>query len=200
MYRKDKKEEYYTLKARKEGYPARSVYKLEEIDKKYHLIKKGDSVLDLGCAPGSWLLYLSNKVGDTGKVIGVDISDITIPPRANIIFIKKSVMDLNTDELKTLSKEYQAVVSDLAPSTSGIEIIDVGKSFSLANRALELAEAVLIPAGNFLCKIFEGESTNEFIKEVSKSFKTVKRFRPKAVIRGSKEFYIIGMGLIRAPK
>src|SRR4030043_667864 len=94
MYRKDRKNEHYTILAKKEGYPARSVYKLKEIDEKYKIIKKGDFVLDLGCAPGSWLLYVSQKVGNRGKVIGVDIEEAEIPQAANIIFIKKSIFDL----------------------------------------------------------------------------------------------------------
>ena len=100
MYRKDRKAEFYTTLAKKEGYPARSVYKLKEIDEKYKIIKKNSRVLDLGSAPGSWLLYISQKVGDKGKVIGVDIEETKIPQKANIVFIKRSVFDL-VDELRS---------------------------------------------------------------------------------------------------
>ena len=93
MYRKDRQNEFYTTLAKKEGFPARSIYKLKEIDEKYRIIKKGNRVLDLGCAPGSWLLYVSQKVGNKGKVIGVDIEEIKIPKKANIVFIKRSVFD-----------------------------------------------------------------------------------------------------------
>ena len=86
MYRKDRQNEFYTTLARKQGFPARSIYKLKEINEKHKIIKEGDRVLDLGCAPGSWLLYISQKVGDKGKVIGVDIEEIKIPKKTNIIF------------------------------------------------------------------------------------------------------------------
>jgi len=191
MYRKAKKEEFYTVLARKEGYPARSVYKLKEIDKKYKIIRKGDRVLDLGCAPGSWLLYISQKVGEKGRVIGIDIGDIKIAQKPNILFIKKSIFDLNNPDFKG---KYRVVVSDLSPKTAGVKFLDAGKALELAKMAFEIAKSVLLPGGNFICKIFEGESSGELFKEVSKYFEFTKRFRPKAIIKESKEFYIIGKG------
>jgi len=194
MYRKDKKDEFFTKKAQKEGYPARSVYKLQEIDKKYRIFKKGDRVLDLGCAPGSWLLYISKKVGSRGRVIGVDIEDVKIKKRENMIFIKKDVMDLEDSDLKKSFEQFQVVVSDLAPSVSGIKSRDVGKSLELCEKALDLAKKVLSSKGVFICKIFEGESTNEFFQKVKNNFAFVKRFRPKAVLKRSKEVYIVARG------
>ena len=191
MYRKGKKEEFYTILARKEGYPARSVYKLKEIDEKYKIIREGDRVLDLGCAPGSWLLYISQKIGEKGRVIGIDIGDIKIAPKPNILFIKKSIFDLNNPDFK---EKYRVVVSDLSPKTAGVKFLDAGKALELAKMAFEIAKSVLLPGGNFICKIFEGESSGELFKEISKYFEFTKRFRPKAVIKESKEFYIIGKG------
>ena len=191
MYRKAKKEEFYTILARKEGYPARSVYKLKEIDKKYKIIREGDRVLDLGCAPGSWLLYISQKIGEKGRVIGIDIGDIKIAPKPNILFIKKSIFDLNNPDFK---EKYRVVVSDLSPKTAGVKFLDAGRALALAKMAFEIAKSVLLPGGNFICKIFEGESSGELFKEISKYFEFTKRFRPKAVIKESKEFYIIGKG------
>ena len=191
MYRKAKKEEFYTILARKEGYPARSVYKLKEIDEKYKIIREGDRVLDLGCAPGSWLLYISQKVGEKGRVIGIDIGDIKIAPKPNILFIKKSIFDLNNPDFKG---KYRVVVSDLSPKTAGVKFLDAGRALALAKMAFEIAKSVLLPGGNFICKIFEGESSGELFKEISKYFEFTKRFRPKAVIKESKEFYIIGKG------
>ena len=191
MYRKAKKEEFYTILARKEGYPARSVYKLKEIDEKYKIIREGDRVLDLGCAPGSWLLYISQKIGEKGRVIGIDIGDIKIAPKPNILFIKKSIFDLNNPYFKG---KYRVVVSDLSPKTAGVKFLDAGRALALAKMAFEIAKSVLLPGGNFICKIFEGESSGELFKEISKYFEFTKRFRPKAVIKESKEFYIIGKG------
>ena len=116
------KNEFYTRKAHEDKYPARSVYKLQEIDKKFNLIKKGDRVLDLGCAPGSWLMYLSKKVSDKGRVIGIDVLDIKIKIPQNVIFLKKDVMSFVPTEVER--EKYEVVVSDLAPSTSGIEFVD----------------------------------------------------------------------------
>ncbi len=180
--------------AQKEGYPARSVYKLQEIDKKYRIFKKGDRVLDLGCAPGSWLLYISKKVGSQGRVIGVDIEDVKIKKRENMIFIKKDVMDLEDSDLKKSFEQFQVVVSDLAPSVSGIKSRDVGKSLELCEKALDLAKKFLSSKGAFICKIFEGESTNKFFQKVKNNFEFVKRFRPKAVLKRSKEIYIVARG------
>ncbi len=191
MYRKDRKEEFYTRLAKEEGYPARSVYKLKEIDEKYKIIKKGDRVLDLGSAPGSWLLYIAQKVGEKGKTVGIDIEDIKIVPKPNILFIKKSVFDLNESDFK---EKFQVVVSDVLPKTSGVKSLDAGKSFEISEKAFEIAKMVLLPGGNFVSKIFEGEESEELFKEVSKLFEFTKRFRPKAVIKGSNEFYIIGKG------
>ncbi|HUW72106.1 MAG TPA: RlmE family RNA methyltransferase [Candidatus Humimicrobiaceae bacterium] len=175
--------------AKKEGYPARSVYKLKEIDKKYKIIKKGSRVLDLGCAPGSWLLYISRKVGSEGKVIGVDIQEIKIPQKSNITFIKKNIFDLKESDFED---KFEVVVSDLSPKTSGVKFLDAGKSLELTEKSFEIAKLFLLPGGDFICKIFESESSDEFFKKVKNYFDFSKRFRPNAVIRRSKEFYIIG--------
>ncbi len=191
MYRKDRQNEFYTTLAKKEGYPARSIYKLKEIDQKYKIIEEDNRVLDLGCAPGSWLLYISQKVGNKGKVIGVDIEEIKVPQKANIVFIKRSVFDLKESDFKD---KFEVVVSDLSPKTSGVKFLDAGKSLELAEKSFEIAKSVLLPGGNFVCKIFESESSDEFFKKVKNCFDFAKRFKPKVVIKKSKEFYIIGRG------
>jgi len=185
MYRKNLKNEYYTRKAKQENYPARSVYKLEEIDKKFSLIKKGDRVLDLGCAPGSWLLYIAKKAA---TVVGIDVQDLEIEIPENAEFIKADVIDFN------VSGKYNVVVSDLAPSTSGIHWADVEKSLEFGERALEIAKKVLVDGGNFLCKVFEGEGINDFFKKIEQNFKLAKRYKPKASRKESREIYIIGKG------
>jgi 23S rRNA (uridine2552-2'-O)-methyltransferase len=184
MYRQNLKEEYYTLKAKQDKYPARSVYKLQQIDEKFGLIRKGDKILDLGCAPGSWLLYAAKK----GEVLGVDSVElkITLPP--NVKFIKQNVMTFTTND------KFNVIISDLAPNTSGDHSVDVAKSIELCERCLEIAKASLKKNGNFLCKIFEGEGIQEFFKEVEKHFKFVKRYKPMASRKESREIYIIGAG------
>lgn len=191
MYRKDNKHEFYTRKAKEEGYPARSVYKLKEINDKFRIIRKNDVVLDLGCAPGSWILYISDAVGLRGRVLGVDIEDIKIAPRNNISFIKKDILGITEDYLKTWRGKCDALVADLAPKTTGVISADVGKSLELSEKAFEIAKIVLRRGGNFVSKIFEGEGVGEFVKEVERHFEILKRVRPMAVIKHSKEFYIV---------
>ena len=195
MYRKDNKNEFFTIKARKEGYPARSVYKLQEIDRKYRIIQKGDNVLDLGSAPGSWLLYASKMAGDKGSVVGIDIEKIKTALPGNVVLIQKDIMELAPKDLTVFNKKFQAVISDLAPKTSGMKFVDEGRSLELGLKALLIAKNVLSAGGNFVCKIFEGEGTGQFIAKAEQNFKFVKRFRPKAVKKDSKEFYLVAKGL-----
>ena len=194
MYRKDKKDEFYTRKAREEKYPARSVYKLKEIDEKYKLIKKGDRVLDLGAAPGSWMIYVSRQIGENGEVVGVDISDLKISLAPNMIFVQKDVVDLKVEKFTEPKKQFDLVLSDLAPKTTGMKSVDAINSLLLCDKALVIAKLVLKKGGSFVCKIFEGNMTEKFFKEIKKEFKFAKAFRPKAVLKGSKEIYMIGMG------
>ncbi len=192
--RKNSWEEFYTKKARQEGYPARSVYKLQEIDQKYRIFRPGDRVLDLGCAPGSWLLYIQKKVGEGRGVVGVDVVDLQIPLQKGIVFIKKDARELTKSDLDTEGKKYQVVVSDLAPATSGVSSVDAGKSLELAEKAFEIAQIVLEPGGKFVCKIFESGAVREFFKRVQQSFQLTRILRPKAVRKGSREIYVIGKG------
>jgi len=177
----------YSKRARKENYPARSIYKLQEINQKYKIIKTGDWVLDLGCAPGSWLVYLSRTVDYSGKVVGVDTNDLKIELPQNVFFIKEDIMKFETKD------KFNVVVSDLAAHTTGVEFSDIENTLELCYRALEIAKKVLIIGGNFLCKVFEGEGTSDFFKEVKKSFEFTKRFKPKASRKQSREMYVIGI-------
>lgn len=191
MLREKSKNDFYTKKAKREGYPARSVYKLQEINNKYSLIKEGDRVLDLGCAPGSWLSYISKIIGPSGKVLGVDLADIKIPVPDNAVFLRKNMFDLTDDDLWQFGMKYNAILSDSAPKTSGIKFADAGKSLNLCEKAFQICQNFLIPGGNFFCKIFEGESTNYFFNEIKNNFRFAKRFRPKATRKESSEIYII---------
>jgi 23S rRNA (uridine2552-2'-O)-methyltransferase len=203
MFRKSKKEEYYSRRAKEEGYPARSVYKLKEIDEKYKIFRSGNKVLDLGCAPGSWLAYIFGRVGIDGLVVGVDSEEIKIPLAVNMRFVRKNVMDLKVDDFISrdrisrydLERGFDVVVSDLAPKTTGVKMADIVNSVILADKALSLAKMFLRPGGNFVCKVFEGELAEEFFREAKKNFEFAKRFRPKAVSKESKEFFVVGLGM-----
>jgi len=193
MYRKNKKEEFYTKKAKEEGYPARSIYKLSQIDEEFKIIKRGDIVLDLGSAPGSWLLYVSEKVGKKGRVFGVDIEEIIIPEKENIIFIKRSIEDEGIVEFFE-TKRFNCVIADLSPKTTGIKSVDSGRSLELTKRAFYITKNLLKKRGNFVCKIFEGGEADIFLKKISTYFRLFKRYRPRAVKKGSKEFYVVAKG------
>lgn len=184
---KDTRQDSYFKKAKEENYPARSVYKLQEINKKYRLVKPGDFILDIGCAPGSWMIYLSEKVGRKGKVIGVDIVDLKIPLKENMKFIKGDIKEL----VNNFEEKFDMIVSDAAPGTSGVHFVDVAKSLELGKAALDIVKQSLKPRGIFICKIFEGEGTAEFLKEIKTLFISVKSFRPSAVRKYSREFYLI---------
>jgi len=192
MLKEKSKRDFYTQKARKEGYPAWSIYKLREIDEKYNLIKKKDNVLDLGCAPGSWFSYISQKIGQSGKVLGIDISDIKIPLQGNMAFLKKDILDLTDSDFIKFGSKYNVIVSDLAPKTSGIKSLDAERSLELCEKSFEIAKKFLVPGGNFLCKIFEGEAAGEFFNKIKNNFKFVKRFKPKASRSESRELFIVG--------
>ena len=187
----------YTKQAKAEGYPARSIYKLKEIDETFKLLKKGQRVLDLGCAPGSWLMYIAQRVGEQGKVIGIDTNQIKIVLPKNCFFKQESIFDFGTtyDDRHMLSqKKFNVVVSDVAPKTTGMKEKDAGESLALCQRAFEIAENVLLENGAFVCKIFESQESNDFLKEIKNSFKAVKRYKPKASLKHSKEFFIVATG------
>jgi len=180
--------DFYTQKARKENYKARSVYKLLEIDEKFQVLRKGMKVLDLGCAPGSWTQFAVEKTGMSGKVVGIDIQECSVAG-AEII-----VGDINTIDIKDLGKNYDVVISDMAPATSGNNFVDAQKSLELSQIAFNMAEKVLKKNGSFVCKIFQGEDLDEFFRSLKSHFTTLKRFKPKSSRDVSFEIFIIGKG------
>lgn len=190
MQKEQSKKDFYTKLAKQENFPARSIYKLQEIDKKFGLFRVGDTVLDLGCSPGSWLIYITKKIGGSGRVCGIDIEEPKIELSPNMSFIKKDVLATDILSLPILSQKYNAVVSDLAPHTTGLKFQDSQNSFLLCQRALEIAIAVLVKGGGLACKMFESEKTVVFAGRLRRYFKTVKIIRPQAVKKGSREVYL----------
>jgi len=173
----------HTLRALREGYKGRAVYKIQEIDKKFGVIKKGNKVLDLGCYPGSWIQYLLKR---ECNVAGIDIKDVK---GLKFKFIKKDVYDEKIFE--KLDDDFDVVVSDLAPNTTGIRHLDQERSLDLCYRALEIASRVLKPKGNFLVKMFNNDKMKKFVGDVGKKFGYVYVFKPKVSKKRSKEIYII---------
>jgi 23S rRNA (uridine2552-2'-O)-methyltransferase len=189
--------DFYARKAKKEEFAARSVYKLKEIQHKYHIIGRGDKVLDLGCAPGSWLQYAAEEVGDTGRVLGVDLKEVNIALQAHVRVVCGDVFDLadhKENMAQAIGTGYQVVLSDMAPSTTGHKETDSARSYQLCRAALAIAEASLAPGGAFVCKIFQGGDFEEFVRLVRLRFDKVKIFKPQSCRKESKEIYIIGTG------
>lgn len=193
-----KVQDYYFKKAKKEKYPARSVYKLEEAQQKYHFLKSGNTVLDLGCQPGSWSIYAARVVGPKGLVVGVDLQEgkkVSIAKAAEIIWLCDDIMsDEIVGKVQEIKKTFRAVLSDIAPRTSGNKWVDQQQSINLAKRVLELAEKLLENGGNFYVKVFEGEDFKEFVDSVRKYFKTVKIVKPKSSRSESREVFVLGIG------
>ena len=196
-----KVQDYYFKKAKKENYPARSVYKLEEAQKKYRFIKSGDTVLDFGCYPGSWSIYAARVVGPQGLVVGVDLQDAkktSIAKAAEIMWFCDDIMsDDIVGKMQGIRETFSVVLSDMAPRTSGNKWVDQQQSLNLAQRVLELAANLLRKDGNFYVKVFEGEDFKEFVDSVRKSFKTVKIVKPKSSRSESPEVFVLGMGFLK---
>ncbi len=186
--------DYYTRKAKEENWLARSVYKLQEIDKRVNLIKKGDKVLDMGCYPGSWSQYCLKKVGKKGFVTGIDVKEPERLKAENFLFIKADIFKLDPVWLKEKIGIQDVLLSDMAPNTTGIDNVDVIRSLALANRAFEFVFYLLKKGGNFVCKVFEGEGFIDFRKKVSLYFDKTRLIKPKSTRKNSREIFIIGIG------
>ena len=183
--------DFYTKKAMQEGYFARSAYKLKQMNKKYSIIKKNGNILDLGCWPGGWIQASLEVIGDNGSIIGIDMKEVNINNK-NFKFHKMDVFDKSISQI---NKKFDAVISDLAPKTTGIKDLDRHKSFQLAFRAMEIARSNLKHNGNFLVKIFQGEEFIKFLNECKKYFNFVKCDKPLASKKKSVEMYVICKGL-----
>jgi 23S rRNA (uridine2552-2'-O)-methyltransferase len=186
--------DHLTRKAKADNYPARSVYKLKEIQKKFRIMKKNSQVLDLGCAPGSWLLYAANQVGEKGRVLGIDLKKVDINLPSNVHAIQNNIWDLNEQSFLCEGLKLDVVLSDMAPATTGRKDVDALRSFELCNMALKTANKFLSAGGGFVCKIFQGNEFKEFEKKVSAEFKDCKIFKPGSCRKQSKEIYIIAKG------
>jgi 23S rRNA (uridine2552-2'-O)-methyltransferase len=178
-------------KAKREGFLARAVYKLEEIDAKHHVFAPGQRVLDLGCAPGSWLQYARSKVGERGVLVGLDRG----PLRGDVAgarIVVGDVMTIDPAELRGELPAFDVVLSDMAPDTSGVRSLDQARSEALFERALELAVALLAPGGNFVGKLFQGPDFKKLTEAVRSHFATAKTAKPESSRQISIEQYVIG--------
>lgn len=190
----------YYKKAKRQGYRSRASYKLFQISQRYGVIKEGQAVVDLGCAPGGWLQVAIELVGTRGTVVGVDLD--RVKPLEGAVIIKGDMREPDvarkvTDALP--AGRADVVLSDMAPNISGNYNIDHAKSIELAETAFDFACKVLRPGGSFIVKVFVGDMFKEFLREVSRPFTFCKAHHPKASRSSSSETYVIGKGFRPAP-
>lgn len=189
-------QDHYFFKAKKEGFLARAVYKLEEIQAKYRILRPGFRVLDLGAAPGSWLQFTEKAVGPGGRVVGVDIKPIRHLFAPHVTTLERDIFDRAfLEELNSRFPPFDVVLSDMAPSTTGIRCADSARSALLFERAIEVALAVLKPPGSFLGKLFQGSESNQLIAAAKSRFTRLKVVKPGASRKDSREIYILATGL-----
>lgn len=191
--RKNPRFDKWAKLAKEKGYPARSVFKLKEIQERFNIIKPGYKILDLGASPGSWSQFACEIIGPQGKVIGVDLEPVKFKSSL-FVFLQKDVFELKPEDLALLNVDkFDLILSDMAPKTTGIEFTDHLRSVELVLRALELAKSLLKKGGDMVVKIFDGSELKKTLKEFEKSFEDVKIFRPVATRKGSKELFIIAL-------
>ena len=189
-----KVKDHYYNKAKKDKFLARSVYKLEEIDKKNNIINKGDRVLDLGYYPGSWIQYTSNKVGEKGSVVGIDIQPVNkkLSSLKNVTLFENDIFDINSLEDISLENHFDVVLSDMAPKTTGIKRVDQDRSLGLVENVFESLPIFLRHGGNFIIKVFDSQDAQNFLKSKKGLFGNYTFLKPKSTRSVSKEFFVIG--------
>jgi 23S rRNA (uridine2552-2'-O)-methyltransferase len=192
-----KKPDHWQMKARKEGYPARSVYKLKEIDEKFSLLKS--SVLDLGAAPGSWSLYVLRKMKGSGFLAAADLAPLSrefdkgLFDGKNFFFVQGDITAAQIREALLSKGPYSTIISDAAPSTTGNHMVDAARSLQLVEEALVYAQEALCAGGNLAVKVFQSGDSAEILKKMKVLFKTAKSFKPQACRGESVETYFIGL-------
>ena len=205
-----KKPDYWQLKARKEGYPARSVYKLKEMDEKFSLLKFSRNadfrILDLGAAPGSWSLYVlrrlaeTNSAAKTGFLAAADLAPLSrefdkgLFDSGNFFFVQGDITGAAIRDAIVSKGPYSLIISDAAPATTGNHTVDAARSLELGEAVLSYAEKILAPGGSLVIKIFQGGDAADLLKRIKTLFKTAKSYKPQACRSESVETYYVGLG------
>jgi 23S rRNA (uridine2552-2'-O)-methyltransferase len=202
-----KKPDFWSLKAQEEGYPARSVYKLKEIDEKFGLLKRGTGarVLDLGAAPGSWSLYVLRKfpalaAEGANLLTSCDLAPLSrrfdrgLFDRGDFLFVQGDFTAPALRDALLNRGPYTVLLSDAAPATTGNRTVDSARSLELAEKALSLAETALESGGNLALKVFQGEDSAGLLPRLRERFKTARFFKPTACRDNSFETYVLALG------
>lgn len=183
----------YVRKSKSDGFRSRASYKLLEILESKPLIRRGDTVVDLGCAPGGWSQVAKAAVGNEGSVIGVDILEMSPIPQTEFIqgdFSEKQVLDLLCSKLQ--NKSVKLVISDMAPNITGVSSIDLPAHYELVDLALEFCLVQLSEGGHFIIKLFQGSGFDSAVNDIRKFFKKIKLIKPAASRKKSREVYLLG--------
>ncbi len=189
------KPDFWALKAKKEGYPARSVYKLQEIEKKFGLLKPGFRVLDIGAAPGSWSLWVLKRLAGTGFLSAVDLQELRMEsPYDNFFFIRGNLHDEEVKKELAAKGPYNLVLSDAAPATSGNRFVDQSQSAQIVGAVIDYGFEMLKPGGSLVAKIFQGGSEREFLDRLRSGFASAKAYKPEACRSESFETYLVATG------
>ena len=196
----ERKRDYYYRKVKEEKYRSRAAYKLFQAIEKYHFIKNGDVVVDLGAAPGGWVQAARKIVGTKGFVLGVDLKPIEPFPQSNVRTIIGDINEQETQEQisSMIPKKAGVIISDASPNISGIWEVDHARQIDLAQQSLKIALETLRPRGSFFVKVFEGDLLVDFINEVKRHFEVVRIMKPMASRAKSSEIFVLGMHLKKA--
>jgi 23S rRNA (uridine2552-2'-O)-methyltransferase len=186
------KPDRFTRAAKEAGFPARSVFKLEEIDRRTRLLRPGQRVLDLGAAPGSWSMYAARKIGPSGKLLAVDLEPLGATLPQNAVFVQGDALSLDNEALARFAP-YDVVLSDMAPRTTGNRITDQARSFELFMRALAVAATLGAPGGSFVGKIFMSDDLPTARAELRKHYATERLIRPEGTRTVSTELFVVGL-------
>lgn len=186
-------QDHYAIRAKKEGYLARSVYKLEEIDAKYSIISPGKHILDIGAAPGSWTQYCLKKIGKYGFITAVDLHSLkTSIPDGRGIFIKGDFFSPEYQEAIAHHGPYDSIISDAAPATTGNRTVDTGRSYTLVSDIIANINHLINENGSVVFKLFQGGDEQQLMEQLKEFCRTVKLFKPKASRSESFEIFLVG--------
>ncbi|MBB3064639.1 RlmE family RNA methyltransferase [Limibacillus halophilus] len=189
----------YVAEAQKRGYRSRAAFKLLQLDEKFHFFKKGMRVVDLGAAPGGWIQVALERIGKEGRVVGIDLLPVDPVPGSQIIVGDFLDADAPQRLVDLLGGPANAVLSDMAASSTGHANTDHLRIMTLAEVALDFAEDVLAPDGFFLCKVLQGGSEKELLDRLRKSFAKVRHVKPPASRSDSAELYVLATGFRGKP-